>query len=87
MIGEEEMAENILEFNDENVKAEIEKIRPFLQRDGGDIDFIGIEDKVVKVKLQGACSGCAMATVTLQWTVERNLKAVFPELEKVENVQ
>ncbi len=76
-----------LEFNDENVKSEIEKIRPILQRDGGDISFVGIEDKVVKVQLQGACSGCAMATVTLQWTVERNLKAVFPEMERVENVQ
>lgn len=87
MTGGEEMTENVLEFNDENVKAEIEKIRPVLQRDGGDIEFIGIEGKVVKVKLQGACSGCAMATVTLQWTVERNLKSVFPEIEKVEDVQ
>lgn len=81
------MNDKALEFNDENVTAEIEKIRPVLQRDGGDIQFIGIEDKVVKVKLQGACSGCAMATVTLQWTVERNLKSVFPEIERVENVQ
>jgi Fe-S cluster biogenesis protein NfuA len=79
--------EEILEFNEANVKSEIEKIRPVLQRDGGDIEFIGIEDKVVKVRLQGACSGCAMATVTLQWTVERNLKSMFPEMEKVENVQ
>jgi Fe-S cluster biogenesis protein NfuA len=81
------MSDKVLEFNAENVTAEIEKIRPVLQRDGGDIQFIGIEDKVVKVKLQGACSGCAMATVTLQWTVERNLKSVFPEIEKVENVR
>ncbi|MCD4775721.1 MAG: NifU family protein [Candidatus Aegiribacteria sp.] len=81
------MNDKALEFNDENVTAEIEKIRPVLQKDGGDIQFIGIEDKVVKVKLQGACSGCAMATVTLQWTVERNLKSVFPEIERVENVQ
>ncbi len=79
--------EEILEFNEANVKSEIEKIRPVLQRDGGDIEFVGIEDKVVKVRLQGACSGCAMATVTLQWTVERNLKSMFPEMEKVENVQ
>ncbi len=76
-----------LEFNEENVKTEIEKIRPFLQSDGGDIQFVAIEDNVVKVRLQGACSGCAMATVTLQWTVERNLKSIFPEIEKVENVQ
>lgn len=80
------MTEKTLEFNDENVKAEIEKIRPILQRDGGDIEFIGIEDKIVKVRLQGACSGCAMAMVTLQWTVERNLKVAFPEMERVENV-
>lgn len=81
------MNDKAMEFNAENVTAEIEKIRPVLQSDGGDIQFIGIEDKVVKVKLQGACSGCAMATVTLQWTVERNLKSVFPEIERVENVQ
>lgn len=74
------------DFNEANVRKEVEKIRPVLQRDGGDIEFVGIEDKVVKVRLKGACSGCAMATVTLQWTVERNLKSVFPEIEKVENV-
>jgi len=74
-------------YNDENVKAEIEKVRPVLQRDGGDIQFVGLEGNVVRVRLQGACSGCAMATLTLQWTVERNLKAVFPQIEKVENLQ
>lgn len=74
------------EFTAENVREEVEKIRPFLQRDGGDIEFVELDGNVVKVRLQGACSGCAMATVTLQWTVERNLRAVFPELEKVENV-
>lgn len=80
------MTENTLEFTEENVKAEIEKIRPFLQRDGGDIEFISIKDKVVQVRLQGACSGCAMATVTLHHTVQRNLQKVFPEMERVENV-
>jgi Fe-S cluster biogenesis protein NfuA len=79
--------EEVLEFNEDNVRAEIEKIRPVLQRDGGDIEFVGLEDKVVRVRLKGACSGCAMATVTLQWTVERNLKAMFPEMERVENVK
>lgn len=76
-----------LQFNAENVKAELEKVRPILQRDGGDIEFVELDGNVVKVRLQGACSGCAMATMTLQWTVERNLKAVFPQVEKVENVQ
>ena len=81
------MSDKALEFNNGNVKAEIEKVRHVLQRDGGDIEFVGIEGNVVQVRLQGACSGCAMATVTLQWTVERNLKSVFPEIEKVENVK
>ncbi len=79
--------EEVLELNEDNVKAEIDKSIPVLQRDGGDIEFAGLEDKVVKVRLKGACSGCAMATVTLQWTVERNLKSVFPEIERVENVK
>jgi len=75
-----------LEFNEENVRAEIEKIRPLLQQDGGDIELVGLEDKTVKVRLKGSCSGCAFATMTLQFSVEKNLKQVFPDLEKVENV-
>jgi Fe-S cluster biogenesis protein NfuA len=80
------MAEK-LAYTDDNVKAEIEKVRPVLQRDGGDIQFVALDGNTVQVRLQGACSGCAMATLTLQWTVERNLKAVFPQIEKVENLQ
>lgn len=76
-----------LELNEENVKAEIEKIRPYLQRDGGDIEFVNLEDDVVKVRLKGACAGCAFAQLTLQYSVEQNLRQVFPDLEKVENVE
>ena len=68
------------------MKAELEKIRPLLQGDGGDIRFVSLEGGVVKVELQGACSGCAFAALTLQHSVEKNLKAVFPDLEKVENL-
>ena len=75
-----------LPLTDENVKAELEKIRPLLQGDGGDIRFVSLEGGVVKVELQGACSGCAFAALTLQHSVEKNLKAVFPDLEKVENL-
>ncbi|MBD3370742.1 NifU family protein [Candidatus Fermentibacteria bacterium] len=76
-----------LELNEENAKAEIEKIRPYLQRDGGDIEFVSIDDDVVRVRLTGACAGCAFAQLTLQQGVEQNLKQVFPDLERVENVQ
>lgn len=74
------------EFTPENVKAEIEKIRPMLQNDGGDIEFVGMEGPVVKVRLKGSCSGCAFAALTLQYSVERTLKQSFPGLERVENV-
>ncbi len=76
-----------LEFNEENVIAKLQEIRPMLQADGGDIEFVAIKDKVVQVRLQGSCSGCAFATMTLQFGVEKSLKKYFPEMEKVENIQ
>ncbi|MCK5037326.1 MAG: NifU family protein [Candidatus Sabulitectum sp.] len=76
----------VLEFNEENVRAKLEEIRPMLQADGGDIEFIDIKDKVVQVRLQGSCHGCAFATMTLQFGVEKSLKKYFPEMERVENV-
>ncbi len=76
----------VLEFNAENVRAKLEEIRPMLQADGGDIEFIGIEDKVVQVRLQGSCHGCAFATMTLQFGVEKSLKKYFPDMERVDNV-
>lgn len=75
-----------LEFNKENVKAKLEEIRPMLQADGGDIEFIAIKDNVVQVRLQGSCHGCAFATMTLQFGVEKSLKKYFPDMERVENV-
>lgn len=71
---------------EEQVKAAIEKVRPFLQRDGGDIEFVAIEGKVVKVKLTGACSGCPMSQMTLKGAVEQALKKDVPEIESVESV-
>jgi Fe-S cluster biogenesis protein NfuA len=59
------------------------RIRPALQQDGGDIDFIELDGKTVKVKLRGACDGCPMATMTLQMGVLRVLKQEFPEIEAV----
>jgi Fe-S cluster biogenesis protein NfuA len=73
-------------FNEENIRLEIEKIRPLLQNDGGDIEFVGLEGAVVRVRLKGSCSGCAFASLTLQYSVERTLRQTFPELERVENV-
>ncbi len=59
------------------------QIRPLLQRDGGDIEFVGMDDKTVKVRLQGACRGCPASQITLQMGVERLLKEEVPEIAGV----
>lgn len=59
----------------EEVQKVIEKIRPYLQRDGGDVELIRVnEDKTVEVKLQGACHGCPGAQMTLKMGIERTLQ-------------
>jgi len=70
----------------ERVQQIIEKIRPMLNADGGDIDLIDVVDNVVKVKLKGACHGCPCAAMTLQNGVERTIKKEIPEIIRVENV-
>ena len=70
------------------LKTEVEKvikeIRPNLQADGGDIEFIDVDkDGVVKVKLKGACAGCPMSQMTVQWGVERYLKTRIPRVKRV----
>ena len=71
---------------EERVKAVIETIRPLLQRDGGDIELVAVEGNVVKVRLQGACSGCPMSQMTLKSVVEQQIKKEIPEIERVEAV-
>ncbi len=61
-----------------------EKIRPGLQMDGGDIEFVEVgDDGVVKVRLTGACGGCPMSQLTLTMGVERVLKEEIPEVKGV----
>ncbi len=69
------------------VQAAIAEIRPALQGHGGDIELVGVdEDNTVKVKLQGACSGCPGAAMTMKMGVERVLKERVPEVKGVEAV-
>jgi Fe-S cluster biogenesis protein NfuA len=70
----------------EKVQKAITEIRPNLQADGGDIELVGVEDGVVKVKLKGACAGCPMSTMTVKWGVENFLKKKIPEVAKVETI-
>jgi Fe-S cluster biogenesis protein NfuA len=72
---------------EENIKTAIENIRPFLQRDGGDLEFVAYtEEKIVQVKLKGACDGCPHAQMTIKNGVERILKEQYPEITGVEAV-
>jgi Fe-S cluster biogenesis protein NfuA len=70
----------------EEVESVINEIRPLLQGDGGDIELVGIEGGVVKVRLRGKCAGCPGAQMTLKMAVERRLKAKVPEVERIESV-
>ncbi|MEE1038124.1 MAG: NifU family protein [Eubacterium sp.] len=69
------------------IKEVLDQIRPILQRDGGDIEFIEYTDEnVVKVRLQGACAGCPGAQMTLKGIVENILREAYPEIKSVESV-
>ena len=71
----------------QKVENALEKVRPSLQADGGDVELVEVsEEGVVKVRLQGACAGCPMSTMTLKMGIEKVLKQNVPEIEKVVSV-
>ncbi|MBI5683108.1 MAG: NifU family protein [Deltaproteobacteria bacterium] len=69
----------------ERIEQALEKIRPALQADGGDIALIDVDDAngIVKVQLRGACSGCPSAQITLQMGVERAIMEEVPEVKQI----
>jgi Fe-S cluster biogenesis protein NfuA len=67
----------------EQVKQVLDKIRPSLQADGGDVELVDVENGVVKVKLKGACAGCPMSQMTLKNGIERLIKQEIPEIKSV----
>ena len=67
----------------EKVKEVLDKVRPYLVRDGGNVELVGIEGGTVKVKLVGACAGCPHSTITLKNGIERILKQEVPEVKEV----
>jgi len=71
----------------EKVTEALDRIRPFLQRDGGDVQLIDVQENgIVKVRLTGACSGCPMSMMTLKNAIESTLKQEIPEVTSVEAV-
>jgi Fe-S cluster biogenesis protein NfuA len=67
----------------EKVEAVLDKIRPSLEADGGNVELVSVEDGIVTVKLVGACAGCPMSTMTLKNGIERILKQELPEVKEV----
>ena len=71
----------------EKVQEALDKIRPMLQADGGDVELVDVEGGVVKVRLQGACAGCPMSQMTLKNGIEKILKKEIPEITSVESAE
>jgi Fe-S cluster biogenesis protein NfuA len=71
---------------EERTREVIQSFRPYIQADGGDLEFLGIENGKAKVRLKGACVGCPHAAMTLQMGVERHLRERVPEIQGVINV-
>lgn len=69
----------------EKVEAALQKVRPMLQADGGDVELVDVQDGIVTVRLQGACGGCPMSQMTLKNGIERILKQEVPEVVSVES--
>jgi len=70
----------------ERVESALNKVRPSLQADGGDVQLIDVDEQgVVKVKLTGACGGCPMSQMTLKMGIEKILKQNVPEVTRVES--
>jgi len=71
----------------EKVEAALDRIRPGLQADGGDIELVNVtDDGVVQVRLLGSCAGCPMSQMTLTHYVEQSLKEMVPEVKAVQNL-
>ncbi|UCH43207.1 MAG: NifU family protein [Dehalococcoidales bacterium] len=71
----------------ENVEGVLDKIRPSLIQDGGNVELVDVNDGTVRVRLTGACDGCPMAAMTLKMGIEQILKQEIPEVKEVVAVQ
>jgi len=74
------MSEQLQDTKYDEVLDVLDKLRPFLQRDGGDVELVDVEDGIVKLRLMGACGSCPSSTITLKAGIERAL------LEEVDGI-
>ncbi len=71
---------------EQKIRQVLEKVRPALQADGGDVEFIDYQDGIVTVRLKGACGSCPMSTMTLKHGIEARLREEIPEVRAVESL-
>ena len=76
-----------MEQIEKKINEVLDKIRPYLNHDGGDVKFVKCEDGICYVKLSGACEGCAFADVTISNTVEEIITSEIPEVISVQNIE
>ncbi|MED2000637.1 NifU family protein [Brevibacillus formosus] len=70
----------------DQVQEVLDKLRPYLQRDGGDVQLVDVEDGIVKLRLMGACGSCPSSTITLRAGIERALVEEIPGIKEVQQV-
>jgi len=69
------------------IKIELEKIRPKLIMDGGDIEFINFKDGILKLRFKGECAHCELSHITMKFAIEKNILEKIPEVKKVTEVK
>ena len=69
------------------IKIELEKIRPKLIMDGGDIEFVNFKDGILKLRFKGECEHCELSHITMKFAIEKNILEKIPEVKKVTEVK
>ena len=84
------MSTKLMELNDVNVHKVLDEIRPYIEADGGMLEYVGIDylkdGPIVMVRMLGACAGCAMSAQTMTMGIEKLVKDRFPEVQRVISV-
>ena len=81
------MSEQVDQVNEEQVKVLLERVSAYIEQyHGGSVEFVSLDDSVLKVRLGGACLGCPLLPSTLHGWVEGTVRQFFPTIERVEDV-
>ena len=76
-----------METSIEDINRELNKVRPYLQIDGGDVEAVSVKDDIIEVRLMGSCVGCPLSQMTLRAGIERVLIRAFPHIRRIEAIE